>query len=229
MLSMTPTEAAPRKVKAVLEGGFNTGFIGTKDATSGPHAFLVEGLPGYTIKPHFHGVNQYQVCVAGGGVLGKNALSRGAFHYADKFTPYGPIVAGENGLAFFTLRQHAYALGAHYVPGSKEAKKGPTGRNIVTRADVDTRTAGIRVLIDEADGVRAYELSADAGAGLPDADGRAPHGSAYVVVLRGEVIAGGRSYPERSLMFIPEDEALPSLSAGPAGALALFLAFARGS
>jgi hypothetical protein len=61
-------------------------------------------MSGHVIKPHFHSVDQYQVVVRGVARSGKHPMCSGDFHYADAYTSYGPIVAGEGGLAFFTLR-----------------------------------------------------------------------------------------------------------------------------
>ena len=71
----------------------------------GPQAFLVH-MPdeGSTIRPHFHDVDQFQVVVGGGGRMGPEAIGPVAFHYADAYTPYGPIIGGRDGIEFFTIR-----------------------------------------------------------------------------------------------------------------------------
>jgi hypothetical protein len=115
------------------DGRFATDFFGElgKDHP-GPEGFLVEtpGLtPGNLTPPHFHGVNQYQLMVGGGGTIGKFKLAPGVLHYADAYTPYGPIVSGPDGLDWLTLRQGSY-IGGHLMPGSKDRQKHPTGRNL---------------------------------------------------------------------------------------------------
>src|SRR5688572_15008186 len=193
MHASTAAEAQTRKVPTKLDGGHTSNYFGSKDEASGPHAFLVEGDPGYRIEPHFHGVNQFQVCVGGAGRLMKKQLTPGVLHYADAYTPYGPIVASDQGLAFFTLREKAYAYGAHYVPGSKEEKKAPTGRNLITQAEVASpRETGVRPLFEEPDGVGAYELRAAPNAQVPDPAQLPAHGAAYLVVFAGSIKASGR-------------------------------------
>jgi hypothetical protein len=228
MHSSTATEAAARKAPTKLDGGHTSNYFGSKEAAAGPHAFLVEGDAGYRIEPHFHGVNQFQVCVGGGGRLMKKQLTPGVLHYADAYTPYGPIVANDQGLEFFTLREKAYAFGAHYVPGSEDEKKGPTGRNLITQADVSAaRENGVRALIEEPDGVGAYELRAAPNAPLPDPAKLPARGAAYIVVFAGKVTAAGRDYDERSCLFVADGEPAPAMTAGADGAVIGFLQFAR--
>ena len=70
----------------------------------GPQAFLVDlPEPGATVEPHFHDVDQFQVIVRGEGRFGKDRVSEFCFHYADAYTPYGPIVGPAEGISFFTL------------------------------------------------------------------------------------------------------------------------------
>ena len=228
MHASTAAEAQTRKVPTKLDGGHTSNYFGSKDEASGPHAFLVEGGPGYRIEPHFHGVNQFQVCVGGSGRLMKKALAPGVLHYADAYTPYGPIVASDEGLSFFTLREKAYAFGAHYVPGSKEEKKAPTGRNLITQAEVaGERTTGVRPLFEERDGVGAYELRAAPNAPVPDPAQLPDRGAAYIVVFAGGVTAGGKEYGERSCLFVGAGEPAPAMVAGRDGAVVGFLQFAR--
>ena len=88
-----------------------------------PHAFLIE-VPGNTETPaHFHRVPQYEVFVQGGGKLGRrHAVESVTIHYTDEFTGYGPILAADKGLSYFTVRNF-FDPGAEYVdrPGAREA------------------------------------------------------------------------------------------------------------
>jgi quercetin dioxygenase-like cupin family protein len=45
-----------------------------------PMAFLVEKRPGAVIRPHFHQADQFQVVVAGRGMLGDHEFSDGSVH-----------------------------------------------------------------------------------------------------------------------------------------------------
>ena len=111
--------------------GWNTVFIGanrhtlppdekqpTDDALY-PMAFLVEKGPGAVTRPHFHQADQFQVVVAGRGMLGDHEFSDGAVHYTDAYSAYGPIVAGKSGIWWFTLRNR-WDPGARYMPAERE-------------------------------------------------------------------------------------------------------------
>src|SRR5262245_18405605 len=105
-VSLTDAEArrSPKEALDVVD------FIGGHQQLDvNPQGFLVDvHQPDYVIKPHFHLVDQFQVIVSGGGTFGRHhPITAGSLHYADAYTPYGPIVAGEKGLAFFTLRARA--------------------------------------------------------------------------------------------------------------------------
>src|ERR1700722_4811935 len=68
---------------------------------AGPQAFLVAKGPGVPIlRGHFHPVDQFQVFVRGGGKFGGHEIQRWSAHYSDSLTPYGPIIPGEDGVAF---------------------------------------------------------------------------------------------------------------------------------
>ena len=75
--------------------GWNTAYIGANrytlppdetppaDDALHPMAFLVEKGPGAVTRPHFHQADQFQVVVAGRGMLGDHEFSDGAVHYTD--------------------------------------------------------------------------------------------------------------------------------------------------
>src|SRR4051812_47373824 len=86
----------------------------------GSQGFVVEVLTGGgVVRPHFHPMRQFQVIATGGGHLGKLPVQAMSFHYADCFTPYGPIVAGEEGISFFTLRPKS-SVGTYFVPQDRD-------------------------------------------------------------------------------------------------------------
>ena len=76
-------------------------YIGTSGTIAdGPQGFLVERpYAGARIDPHFHDIDQFQVIVAGDGRMGKKAVQPITFQYADAYTPYGPIVADDDGIS----------------------------------------------------------------------------------------------------------------------------------
>jgi hypothetical protein len=93
-----------------------------------PMAFLVEKGPGAVTRPHFHQADQFQVVVAGRGMLGDHEFSDGAVHYTDAYSAYGPIVAGKSGIWWFTLRNR-WDPGARYMPAEREVLNAARNRH----------------------------------------------------------------------------------------------------
>ena len=175
----------------------NPGFI---DMT--PQAFLVE-LPyaGARVNPHFHDVDQFQVIVAGSGRIGKKPLSPITFQYADGYTPYGPIVASDDGISFFTLRN--VASGGHFVmPGSKHLMACRAGRNIaghfqLSLADEEGITIA-PLMPPQTDGVAAYGIMLG-----PSATGLGPAstgGGQYFIVCAGTLMHEKEVLTKNSLL-----------------------------
>ena len=90
-----------------------------------PTVFLVEQPPHSVLDPHFHAQNQFQVVKEGSGTLGPHAVGPGSVHYAGAFTGYGPLVAGPEGLSYFTIRA-VFETGANFLPVEREQlRRGP--------------------------------------------------------------------------------------------------------
>jgi len=233
MLTAIPSEALARNaVQRSAEGASATDFIGRRGvACDHPLAFLVKGPPGYVIPPHFHDVDQYQIFVGGRATLGKHLVAAGSVHYADSHTPYGPITATEDGFEYITLRP-ASVLGYFIMPEAGPQLKpvnearGRRGRMMVAEiAPGSAEGTGLDRLFEETDGIAAYRLSATPGSTLPQPD--VAHGGAYYVVLQGEVLVDGKSYPPRSCIWIDTHEMPPEMVAGGEEATVAFMSFAR--
>jgi hypothetical protein len=225
ILARSRSEVASTRVPTQM-GRFATDFFGVhRENQPGPQAYMVETPPGGVIKPHFHGANQYQLTVAGEGTIGKIKLVPGALHYADAYTPYGPILSGPQGLTFVTLRQSSY-VGSHYMPGSKEQQRQKTGRNVHSAVDLQpTGKAGASKLDEREDGVAIYRLEAPAGGQLPLPD--VDHGGAFLIVLTGELRFEGMDYPAISCLFATAGSKREKLVAGAEGAVVAFLSYPR--
>jgi hypothetical protein len=129
MILTANSEVARQTARRRTGNGWHTTFIGENRNTlrasetppeAGvlyPMAFLVEKDPRAVVKPHFHQADQYQVVVQGGGRLGHHDVGTVAVHYTDAWSAYGPIVAADEGIAWFTLR-NAWDSGARYMPGA---------------------------------------------------------------------------------------------------------------
>lgn len=137
VLTATPQQAAARRQRYVTPSGALTHvstYIGTNKmelAAQGqaaapvaganlPMAYLVEQAPGQTVHAHYHQVDQFQLFVGGSGRIGTHALEGVAVHYAGAHSPYGPIVAGEAGVNYMTLRSR-WDPGAQWMPDAAPA------------------------------------------------------------------------------------------------------------
>lgn len=230
--------------------GWNTAYIGANRYTLPPGqqppaedvlhpmAFLVEKHPGAVTRPHFHQADQFQVVVAGRGMLGNDEFSDGAVHYTDAYSAYGPIVAGKSGIWWFTLRNR-WDPGARYMPDEREALH--AARDRYQHGEVATQpqpsallgelrelaAISCRPLLAGEDGLAGWRYRIPPRTAI---SGPAPSagGGQFWLVLAGDVtIAGGAPLPANSCLFVgPEEPALAS-AAGPVGAELLCLQFRR--
>lgn len=194
-----------------------------------PQGFMVERpYPNALINPHFHDVDQFQVVVGGSGSIGKRPVKPIAFHYADAYTPYGPIKGDDGGLSFFTLRN--CASGGHWaMPGNKQHMPGRAGRNVSQLFDTDI--SGLKEneiktehLIDPFDDglqVKAYYLGPNAETDSIASDG----GGQYHLVGSGFLLDGDKELPPNSLIRVERGEAAIHYKAGPEGASVLCMQY----
>lgn len=199
-----------------------------------PQGFLVHQPPGAVTPAHFHEPNQFQVFVGGNGRIGAATAEPWSVQYANGHTPYGPIVAGDKGVQYFTLRQR-WDPGAKYLPASRDLlRSGNQRRRIKSGISVGDdqgrlarRATEVDVLIErEADGMAAWmwRLPARGSSQLPDpADG----GGQYLIVAGGTLSDHDRPLGYLSAVFVSHDEAGFTLRAGPEGLDLLVLQYPR--
>jgi len=155
-----------------------------------PQGFLVNQPAGAITHPHFHESNQFQVFVDGSGRFGKQPAVPLTVQYASGHTPYGPIVAGAQGVVYFTLRQR-WDPGAKYMPEMRDRlQRGrqrqalcadlpvQSAKALAQRKDNDT----LCFLGPEADGLCGTLLSLAPHAHIDLADPAAGAGQYHVVV-----------------------------------------------
>jgi hypothetical protein len=184
-----------------------------------PQAFLVEsGREKPELRTHFHTVNQFQYIARGGGTVGRHAVAPGTVHYADRFTPYGPLRNGPDGLAYLTLRSTT-DMGISYMPDERDAladnleQHGIEARGRRTFTLDLTDTDGD--LVRDGDGLRVTVSTADPGANL--SMGPAAGSGAFVVVVAGAIEAADGRHPARSLTWCSPGESVQA-AAGDDGA-----------
>jgi hypothetical protein len=197
-----------------------------------PQGFLVIQPPGAVTPAHFHDHNQFQVFVEGNGRIGAHPASPLTVQYANGHTPYGPIVASDSGVKYFTLRQR-WDTGAKYLPASRDKLVEGNQRARVKGGlgvATDAERAGRReplietVFAKEADGLAAwlYRLGPGHTRTLPEpADG----GGQYLVVTGGAMVADRAELPQHSVAFVSPDEGAYRVVAGQAGLDLLVLQF----
>jgi hypothetical protein len=198
-----------------------------------PQGFLVTQPPGSVTPAHFHEPNQFQVFVAGSGRLGARPAPPLTVQYANGHTPYGPIVAGPEGLSYFTLRQH-WDPGAKYVPGAMDKLK-PGNQRTRMASGLELGDDGMRqargapqvetIFEPEADGLAACLCRLGPHHTLPAVPQLTDKGGRYLVVAAGTIIHADRDLPKWSTIFVSQSDAIPELASGPGGADLLMLQF----
>jgi hypothetical protein len=199
-----------------------------------PQGFLVHQPPNAVTPAHFHEPNQFQVFVGGRGRVGARPAVPLTVQYANGHTPYGPIVAGEEGVQYFTLRQR-WDPGAKYLPASGELlRKGNqrtrlrSGIGVAGEDERRTRTTTAidTVLAPETDGLAAWvwRLPPGAMAALPDP---AASGGLYLIVAAGTLVHERRALDRLSTIFVSRQERAVTTAAGGDGLDLLVLQFPR--
>jgi hypothetical protein len=237
---------APRAphINAKGDRGFATGYFGTRvdgaDPAIGafhPAAYFVEVPAGFVSYPHFHVCDQFQVFAGGSGTLGKHALHDVVVHYTSAYTPYGPICAGEDGAAWFTLR-NGWDARLHYMPESREELRASQRRPRTATSAPLTALAPAAlgmlraatcaaVVAPRADGLGAWQHRLPAGSPLVGPD-PASGGGQYWLVLGGEGIVDARVLPRFGFVFAAPDDPAVTMTAGAAGLELLLLQFPHG-
>jgi len=196
------------------------------------HAFLYEVEPGHRIETHFHGVDEFQVIVRGKGTLGRHPMPHNMVHFARAATPYGPIVCGDEGVGFLTLRAMRDPSKGHHFPEGKAVLESMTGRDPwqVTEIPTFDRADGVALrafpkMKDER-GLSGFSLTLPAGAKTL-APTPANSSGQFVVIVEGTLRYQGRDYQAPTVIFLKSDENPFELEAASGVLSALVLNFPR--
>ena len=107
MLLSRPSSVIENREPVVVEGDtyYKTDWLDSgRDSAFAPTTFLVEQGPHVSLRTHFHRNDQFQLFLEGRGAMGRNPLMAVMVHFATGYSAYGPIVAGDSGLQWLTLR-----------------------------------------------------------------------------------------------------------------------------
>lgn len=103
----------------------------------GQWVHLVECAPGQIIEAHSHDVDQFQIVISGSASYAGIPTTPGTVHFAEKNTPYGPIVAGPDGLTFMVIRPNTSARAAVAYSSTKIRKVKESQQTLAADQRVD--------------------------------------------------------------------------------------------
>ena len=231
--------------------GWNTTFIGKNRGTLKdgetpppddglyPMAFLVEKEAAAVVHPHFHQADQYQVIVQGSGKLGVHDVASVAVHYTDAYSAYGPIVAAEDGVSWFTLR-NAWDPGARYMPAHRqqlrdarakfqhrEATCGPLPPLSDTELAALAAPVGEAVIAETADGLGTWRYTVPPAGSVTGPAPSTGGGQFWLVSSGSASVVGGALLPPQSVVFVAPDDAALVMAAGPGGADLICMQFPK--
>lgn len=200
-------------------------FETTHDEEPGPQALIARQAPGWTLPVHFHMQHQFQVILRGTGTLGRHLLAPGSVHYTSPQSGYGPIVAGEDGLDYFTLRLLT-DKGAWYLPEARAyMERGLLKEQQWGAVQAEPNKPGWQTLIPH----RSDGLGAWACAGQPGAEYECtePAGAAgrFHAVVRGSFALGGQRLLTGSCVYWAPPERAPTFEALEADSLLVVVQF----
>ena len=250
MILTADADTARRTNRREAPNGWSTSFIGVNKNTikAGeappaedalhPVAFLVEKRPGGITRPHFHRADQYQVVVGGSGKMGLHDTGSVAVHYTDAFSAYGPIVAADDGIAWFTLRP-GWDPGAKYMENSDNRAELRASRGQHTHWEAvtvplppldaaalrATPTISRELVLEGEHGLATWRYRLPPGAAMTGPD-PAASGGQFWLVLAGTLAPIGESFlGANSTIFVGPADGPLAAAAGPGGAEMLCLQF----
>ena len=232
MKAVTQKEAIISKTRR--DGGLSVryDYFGKKlSLDQNPQGFLVERYyPNPLINPHFHDVDEFQLVVGGHGRIGKWPVKPFSFHYTDAYTPYGPIVGDEDGIAFLTLRN--CASGGHWtMPGNRHLMPGHAGRHFLKKFETDIcnlnngEVKTIDLIESFEDGLRVCGYYLGPGAEATALETNAG-GQYHIVLGEGFLLENDKVLPSNTIIHVNRGEEALQYKAGPKGASVLCMQFA---
>jgi len=194
------------------------------DPMLSPTVALIEQPPDFSFMPHFHRQNQFQVFVGGSGSIGRQALAPVVVHYAGAYTGYGPLVAGPQGIQYFTLRPVCESgfiplsqRQAQMVSGPKRHAHSasiPVACTEEMQTWMEPKETFVIALGADGMGARLVNLPSHACCECPHPTGSQGQ---FLFVLQGTAQAAGHALGVWEQMYVTHDEPMPSIMAGVHG------------
>ena len=190
--------------------------------TTYPMAYVVSQAPDSTVQAHYHQADQFQLFVGGSGRIGVHTVQPLTVHFAGANSPYGPLIAGNSGLQYVTLRR-SWDPGAKWMPDSAPQLRRMQARRHRTLASKVIGWDG--PLSSVAGAVSATCLLAEGSMGAwlielgPEAEFASEMAAdRFVLVQSGEVEAKQSVHRSGACLFATADETNVRLKAGKDGA-----------
>ncbi len=188
-----------------------------------PQAYLVHQQPDWEFIPHFHLEEQFQVFVGGDGAIGRHELAPITVHYASREAGYGPLIAGKEGLSYFTLRAMSDD-GLWPLPEKREIMQSGLQKKQLTIENVQSGAADagtLRPILEaSSEGLAGWWLKMDQASPWPEVD-HGEGGGTFYLVLDGVVNYQGDEFEKHSCFFVSPDESGFELTATSAEVLIL--------
>lgn len=201
-----------------------------------PHSIYTRQPANFRIPPHYHDNAQFQVFVEGSATFGTRSIRPLTVHFATHQTGYGPIVSGDQGLIYITLRM-ATEFGAHLVdkPEERERMNPRIQRRQITHAVGALAPAALQALAapaviaaldPEPNGLAAWvvRLPPSAAMAAPQHAGGAGQ---FHIVTAGSMIVDGETYGRHASAWVGREEPGFTLRAGDQGLEAVVCQFPR--
>lgn len=197
------------------------------DPRSSPTVFLYEQPADTTLSAHFHHNNQFQVFIEGEGKIGPRKVAPVVVHYAGAYTGYGPLLAGPEGLKYFTLRC-VHESGAVRVADARAGKanwpKGPMRHATSPQIDISATEAllGLKAAREKVliacgeDGLEVMSVEMPPYTPLPPVE-LGPAAGVFILVLSGSIESEPWMLDARECLYISSDEPFPQLVTGALG------------
>lgn len=199
-----------------------------------PNCKLIEQQPKAVLQSHFHVVDQFQIMVAGDGLLGKHKILPYTVHFAAKHTGYGPIIAGEQGLHYMVFRLGKDA-GAGYLPEQRDEMKDLPRRHVMgppvgCLSDAERQslagTVEHQAIAAQADGLLATAYQAPAQQTITGPSPSTGRGQ-FIYIAAGSAQFEGSPVEAGTTIFIAPHEQALALTTGIKGAEILLMQFPK--